>query len=148
MEITFPGGAAVHAHIGDFCIRTDQPVANGGEDTAPSPFDLFLASLGTCAGFYALRFCQERQVPSTGLKLSLEAERDADRHRLVRVRLKLNLPDDFPEKYRRAIVRAIDQCSVKRAILDPPEFDIVTQVCGPVTSMKTGGDRTHREPGK
>lgn len=127
MEISFPGGAVVQAHLDAFCIRTDQPPANGGGSTAPSPFDLFLASLGTCAGFYALRFCQERQLPSAGLRLLLETERDDARHRLAKVRLTLILPSAFPEKYRRAIVRAVDQCSVKRTLLDPPEFDIVTR---------------------
>ncbi len=126
MEITFPGGVAVNAHFDGFCVRTDQPKGNGGENQAPAPFDLFLASLGTCAGFYALRFCQERKLPNEGLKLFLETERDIEKHRLTRIRLLVQLPPGFPEKYRRAIIRAINQCSVKRAILDPPDFDVVT----------------------
>jgi ribosomal protein S12 methylthiotransferase accessory factor len=126
MEITFPGGLAVDARFDGFCVRTDQPVDYGGENSAPAPFDLFLVSIGTCAGFFALRFCQERELPTEGLKLTLETERDAERHRMSKIRLIIHLPTGFPEKYRRAIIRATNQCSVKRAILDPPEFDVVT----------------------
>jgi ribosomal protein S12 methylthiotransferase accessory factor len=125
MKITFPGGVAVHADFDGFCIRTDQPKTGGGEGSAPAPFDLFMASLGTCAGFYALRFCQERQLPTRGLKLTLDWERDVPGHRLSKIRLALYLPPEFPEKYRRAVIRAVNQCSVKRTILDPPEFEVV-----------------------
>jgi len=126
MEITFPGGVAVEARFADFTVRTDQPFAYGGQNSAPAPFDLFLASLGTCAGLFVLLFCQERQLPTAGLKLTLETERDTEKHRLNKVRMAIHLPPEFPEKYRRAVVRAANQCSVKRVILDPPEFEIAT----------------------
>jgi len=84
-----------------------------------------MASLGTCAGFYALRFCQERQLPTGGLSLTLDWERDVAGHRLSKIRLALSLPAEFPEKYRQAVIRAVNQCSVKRTILDPPEFEVV-----------------------
>jgi ribosomal protein S12 methylthiotransferase accessory factor len=127
LEISFPGGVAVEASYKGFTIRTDQPEAAGGAKSAPSPFDLFLASLGTCAGYFALRFCQERRIDTTGLRLSLEAKRDAERHRLSRVCLTLHLPPGFPERYGSALIRATDQCTVKRAILDPPEFEVVAR---------------------
>ncbi len=123
MEITFPGGVAVAACHESFSILTDQPEANGGGNSAPSPFVLFLGSVGTCAGFFALRFCQQRQIDTVGLKLSLEHERDEDNHRLASIRIAVTLPENFPEKYRGAILKAIDQCAVKRAILDPPQFE-------------------------
>jgi putative redox protein len=126
MEITFPGGVAVNAAYKGFTIPTDQPEANGGSNSAPSPFDLFLGSLGACAGFFALRFCQQREIDTTGMKLTLETERDPDSHRVSQVRIAIHLPPDFPEKYRKAIVRTTDQCSVKRHILEPPEFEVVT----------------------
>jgi len=126
MEIVFPGGVAVEARHKGFSVRTDQPEAAGGENSAPSPFDLFLVSLGTCAGYFALRFCQERQIDTTGMTLSLETERDAERHRLARVRIVVGLPTGFPEKYRAALLRAADQCTVKRTLIDPPAFEITT----------------------
>jgi len=124
MEITFPGGMAIEASHESFTIRTDQPAENGGDGSAPSPFVLFLASLGTCAGYYALAFCQQRQIDSTGLKLNLNWERDNELHRLTRVDIEMTLPAEFPAKYQPAIRKAIDQCTVKRTILDPPEFSV------------------------
>lgn len=126
MEITFPGGVRVNAHYGSFDITTDQPEKNGGENSAPSPFDLFLFSLGTCAGFFALRFCQQRQLSTEGMRLSMSSEFNAETKRLDRVEITLTLPEGFPEKYRSAILRATDQCAVKRALVDPPEIALVT----------------------
>lgn len=123
MEISFPGGVAVEARFDGHVVRTDQPTPLGG-GSAPSPFDLFLASLGTCAGFYALRFCQERGITTEGLGTALETERDPDTRKLVRIAVTLTLPPGFPEKYREAIVRAADQCAVKKAILSPPELPV------------------------
>jgi ribosomal protein S12 methylthiotransferase accessory factor len=108
-----------------FWIRTDQPVAAGGGGAAPSPFDLFLASIGTCVGFYVLRFCQERNLDADGLALSVTPERDAAGKHVRRIRIEIVLPPAFPERYREAILRAADQCAVKRHLVDPPQFDIV-----------------------
>jgi ribosomal protein S12 methylthiotransferase accessory factor len=126
MTINFPGGAAVTASYKGFEVRTDQPAENGGANSAPSPFDLFVASLGTCAGFYALSFCQQRHLSTAGMELVVDIDRSPVSKRLDRVTINLRLPDGFPEKYRAAIVRATDQCTVKRALLDPPEIVITT----------------------
>jgi putative redox protein len=125
MDIIFPGGQQVDAFQEGFWIRTDQPVAQGGTASAPSPFDLFLASIGTCAGLYALRFCQQRNLDAEGLSLSVTPERDASGKRVVRIRIEITLPPEFPEKYREAILRAVDQCAVKRHLAEPPRFDVV-----------------------
>jgi ribosomal protein S12 methylthiotransferase accessory factor len=126
MEISFPGGVQVNAQYKGFEIATDQPEKSGGKNAAPSPFDLFLVSLGTCAGFYALRFCQQRELPITGMRLVLSSERNPETKRLDRVAITLHLPEGFPEKYRGAIIRATDQCAVKKALVDPPEIQVVT----------------------
>lgn len=125
MEISFPGGLQVEALHEGFRIRTDQPVAQGGGGGSPSPFDLFLASIGTCAGFYALRFCQQRDLDTEGLALSLEPERDAGGKQVIRIRITIALPQAFPERYRDALRRAVDQCAVKRHLAEPPQFEIV-----------------------
>lgn len=124
MEMTFPGGLVVEASVNGFSIRTDQPAAAGGEGSAPSPFDLYLASLGTCAGFFALRFCQQRDLATEGLTLSMDWERDPETRLPVKVSLRIGLPQDFPEKYKGAIIRATDQCAVKRSIFSPPDFEV------------------------
>lgn len=132
MEITFPGGVAVDAGFKGFTVHTDQP-APLGEGGGPQPFDLFLAAIGTCAGFYAVRFCQERQISTTGLRLRLATEKDPVTNRLGLVRIAIELPAGFPEKYHAAIIRATEQCSVKRSIATPPRFE--TEVVVPAATL-------------
>lgn len=122
--ISFPGGVAVDATYGAHSIHTDQPVDSGGADSAMSPFDLFFASIATCMGFYALRFCQQRNIPTEGLGLVLDPIRDEQGKRVIIVHVALELPAGFPEKYRAAIERAIDHCAVKQHILEPPRFEV------------------------
>jgi ribosomal protein S12 methylthiotransferase accessory factor len=124
MNIIFPGGLRVDALHEGFWIRTDQPVAQGGSGAAPSPFDLFLASIGACAGFYALRFCQQRNLDTEGLSLSVTPQKADDGKRVARIRIEIALPPAFPEKYRKAIIRAVDQCAVKRHLEEPPQIDV------------------------
>jgi len=124
MDIRFPGGLRVDALHEGFWVRTDQPIGAGGAGAAPSPFDPFLASIGTCAGFYALRFCQQRNLDTEGLGLTLSLERGPEGKHIARIRIEIALPANFPEKYRDALLRAVDQCAVKRHILEPPVFEI------------------------
>lgn len=128
MQIRFPGGAAVEARYRGHTVLTDQPERAGGRDSAPTPFDLFLASIATCAGYYALEFCRQRGIPTDELGVSLEPVRDPERKRVGTVRLRVTLPPEFPEKYQRAILRAIDQCSVKRHIVEPPAFEVISRI--------------------
>lgn len=125
MRISFPGRLRVEADFQGFNVATDQSFAHGGEQSAPEPFDLFLASLGTCAGLFALRFCENRNLDTTGLGLLLTSVRDPQQPRVETIRLEIQLPPHFPPKYHDAIVRAADQCTVKRHILQPPAFEIV-----------------------
>ncbi|HEX6086918.1 MAG TPA: OsmC family protein [Thermoanaerobaculia bacterium] len=124
VTVSFPGGVAVDATYKGQTVRTDQPAAAGGADSAMSPFDLFLASIATCMGFYALRFCQERSLSTEGLGLTLEPIRDEQAKRVALVHVELVLPPAFPEKYRPAIERAVDHCAVKKHILEPPRFEL------------------------
>ena len=127
VQVSFPGGKRVDAKIGEFDILTDQSVQSGGEASAPEPFDLFLASIATCAGIYALSFCKSRDISTEGMSLSMEHERDDQKKMISHMTLHLNLPDEFPEKYRAGVVRAMEQCAVKKHMLDAPEFVIDTR---------------------
>lgn len=127
MKITFPGGPAslaVDAEYKGFTIHTDQPADHGGGGTAPAPFDLFLASLGTCAGLYVLRFCQQRGIPTQGLGLNLKTAKDPEGKRIDAIRIEIQLPEGFPDRYRDAVIRAADQCAVKKHIAEPPRFEL------------------------
>jgi len=124
MTITFPGGKRVDAELDGFTVRTDQKVANGGDGSAPEPFSIFLASIGTCAGIYVLGFCQARRIPTEGIRLIESAEFDPETHRLKQVRIDIQVTPEFPAKYLTAVTHLANNCAVKRAIFDPPEFVI------------------------
>ena len=128
MLIDFPGGARVDAHFGSFTVRTDQPPHGGGDDSAPTPFSTFLASLGTCAGIYVLGFCRQRGIPTDGLRLIQKNEVDPVTGMVTKIQLDIQLPPAFPEKYKAAVIRAAEQCAVKKHIEHPPEFAIQTSV--------------------
>jgi ribosomal protein S12 methylthiotransferase accessory factor len=134
MTITFPGGARVDAQFGPHTIRTDQPPKGGGEDSAPTPFALFLASMGTCAGIYVLGFCKQRGIPTEGIRLTQRTERDPATGMVATVRVDIEVPPDFPEKYRDALVRVADQCAVKKHLQHPPRIDVQTVVTDAVGS--------------
>jgi ribosomal protein S12 methylthiotransferase accessory factor len=124
MTVSFPGGVAVDATFKGHTVHTDQPEKAGGANSAMSPFDLFLASIATCMGYYALRFCQERALSTEGLGLTLEPIRDEENKRVAILRIHLALPAGFPEKYHQAIERAVDHCAVKNHMLAPPQFEL------------------------
>ena len=122
MVIDFPGGTRVDAHFGNFVVQTDQPPSS----SAPTPFDMFLASIGTCAGIYVLGFCRQRGLPTEGMKIVQREERDPQTGRVGRVVLDIQLPASFPEKYHQAVIQSAQLCAVKKHLEHPPVFDIVT----------------------
>lgn len=125
IRIAFPGGKRVDAAFGAHVVHTDQPADLGGEDAHPAPFDLFLASLATCAGIYVLGFCQARGIPTEGLTLVQRHELDQETKLPRRIVLEIGFPPDFPEKYKPAVVRAAEGCKVKKAIAAKPELVVV-----------------------
>ena len=125
IAVTFPGGKRVDARMGEFVVRTDQPKAGGGEESAVAPYDLFLASIATCAGIYVLGFCQARGLPTDGISLKQRVEYDPDTKLARHVHLELELPPTFPEKYRAAVVRAAEGCKVKKTLAAPPTIEVV-----------------------
>jgi ribosomal protein S12 methylthiotransferase accessory factor len=133
MEIFFPGGKRVDARVRDFVVHTDQTAERGGENSAPTPFELFLTSLGTCAGIYVLSFCQSHNIPTEGIRLLQRAERNPSTGMLERIEMEILLPADFPPKYRAAVVRSADLCTVKKHLDQPPSFSIITRLEAPVS---------------
>ena len=127
MEISFPGGKKVDANFKGFTINTDQPVFSGGENSAPAPFDYFLASIGTCAGIYVLSFCQQRGIATDNIKIVEKIIPDATGRGIGTIALEIQVPSDFPEQYKEAVIRSADLCAVKKYINNPPKFDISTK---------------------
>jgi ribosomal protein S12 methylthiotransferase accessory factor len=128
MEITFGGGKVVIAHSHGHIIKTDQPVSGGGQNTAPSPFELFLASIGTCAGIYVKSFCDNRSIPTEKIKIVQSTEFDEETGLPTNIKLDIKLPSDFPEKYKEAVISVAELCKVKKSMAAPPVFEVVTSV--------------------
>ena len=128
LVIDFPGGARVDAHFGGFTVKTDQPPHGGGENSAPAPFGVFLASIGTCAGIYVLGFCKQRGLPTDGIRIIQKVQSNPMSGMVDNIALEIQVPASFPAKYYDALVRSADQCAVKKHLENPPKFNVYTVV--------------------
>lgn len=126
MEIYLGEKQKVTAKYKGFELITDQPEKAGGDNEALAPFDLFLLSIGTCAGWYVKSFCQKRDLSEEGIRVTQKHHFNTEKRLIDRIDIKIHLPESFPDKYRDAVIKAAGQCTVKKHILDAPEFDIVT----------------------
>jgi putative redox protein len=124
LMIDFPGGARVDAHFGDFTIQTDQPP----EASAPTPFAIFLASIGTCAGIYVLEFCQRRGLPVEGIRILERVTRDPATGMVGKIDIEIQVPPNFPEKYLPALINSAELCTVKKHLENPPKIEVSTLV--------------------
>jgi putative redox protein len=126
MEITFDGGKIITAHSRGHHIITDQPSDSGGGDNGPTPFELYLASIGTCAGVYVKSFCDNRKIDTDNIKIIQETHYNKETGLPVSITLDIKLPAGFPEKYKTALISVAELCKVKKSIANPPEFQIIT----------------------
>ena len=124
MKVEFSGGKRVTSTYKDFTVETDQPQGEGGDGSAPEPFDLFLSSIGTCAGVYIVYFCESRSIPIDGITLNLGFRQNEQSHLVETIDMAIHLPPAFPKKYRKAVIRAAEMCTVKRTLLNPPEIRV------------------------
>ncbi len=122
MLIDFPGGSRVDAHFGDFTVRTDQPPVA----SAPTPFAVFLSSIGTCAGIYVLGFCRQRNLSAEGIRILERVHSNPYNGMVEKIDLEIQVPPTFPEKYRDSLIRSAELCAVKKHLEKPPQFDITT----------------------
>jgi ribosomal protein S12 methylthiotransferase accessory factor len=129
MMIDFPGGARVDAHFGPFTVKTDQAAAGGGGGSAPTPFEMFLSSIGTCAGIYVLGFCQKRSLPVEGIQIIQRIHRDPSTGMVAKIDLEIQAPPTFPEKYLSSLVRSAELCLVKKHLEQPPVFEVTARTC-------------------
>ena len=123
MMIDFPGGLRVDAHFGPFTVQTDQPPAA----SAPTPFATFLASIGTCAGIYVLGFCQQRGLPTEGIRIIQRMHSNPFNGLVQKIDLEIQVPPTFPEKYRPSLIRSAELCAVKKHFENPPSFEVTTK---------------------
>ena len=124
MIIDFPGGQKVDAHFRGHTVQTDQPT----DDTAPMPFELFLASIGTCAGIYVLGFCRQRNLPTEGIRIIQHNHPNPATGMMDHIELEIQVPPSFPEQYHAALIRSAELCKVKKTLEHPPTFDVMTKI--------------------
>lgn len=131
MIIDFPSGAKVDAHFGGFCVATDQRPHDGGEGSAPTPFEVFLSSIGTCAGIYVLGFCRQRNLPTDGIRIVQRVHLNRATGMVEKIELEIQVPPTFPAQYRSALIRSAELCKVKKTLEQPPQFEIITREIEP-----------------
>jgi putative redox protein len=122
--IDFPGGSRVDAHFENFTVPTDQPPAA----SAATPFDVFLASIGTCAGIYVLGFCQQRGLSTNGIQIVQRMHSNLLSGMIDQIDLEILVPPTFPDKYRDSLIRSAELCKVKKHLEKPPKFKISARV--------------------
>ena len=129
MEITvkLAGNKKVTAEFDGYRVVSDQPKEDGGEALGPAPFDLFLASIATCAGYFVQSFCQTRGIPTDDILIVQSSEWDDEVHLIRKIDLEVRLPASFPEKYRASVIAAVNQCTVKKHLQQPPQIQVVTR---------------------
>lgn len=124
LTVTLDGNKKVSAHWKGFTITTDQPESAGGENSAPTPFDLFLASIGCCAGIFVKGFCDQREISTEGMEIVQHMKWDNEQKVMTDFDIEIRLPEGFPEKYKEAVVHTAELCTVKRHFKNIPSFSV------------------------
>lgn len=120
--VDFPGGSRVDAHFGNFIVPTDQPPMA----SAPTPFAVFLSSIGTCAGIYVLGFCRQRNISTEGVQIVQRVHSNPISGMVDKIDLEIQVPAGFPDRYRNSLIRSAELCAVKKHLENPPQFEITT----------------------
>lgn len=118
MQITFAEGDRVDAEFKGLRVITDQ------DGSAPSPFSLFLASIGTCAGIYVSQFCRKRGIPTEKVRIRQVSHWNRETRMVDKIELDIEVPPDFPEQYREPVIRSAQLCAVKKHLEVPPEIAV------------------------
>ncbi len=114
----------VNAHFKNFVISSDQPIEGGGDNSAPSPFDLFFASTALCAGFFMKEYCVRRNISTDGIVIVQENSAQGDDYYKQEIVVKVKFPESISDKDRVGILRAAEGCTVKKVINNIPVFKI------------------------
>jgi len=126
MEIYFNGKKQVFANVNGHTIKTDQAKQSGGDGEFPEPFTMFLAALGTCAGIYVKSFCDQRGIDSTNIRLKQAQSFNPDKKIIDQIEIKIEIPQDFPEKYEKALIHTASLCAVKRHLKEDIKVEVKT----------------------
>ena len=126
IKVTLEGGKRVSTRIGDHLVMTDQPARHGGENSAPAPYDLFVASIGTCAGFYVQSYCESKGIDSSGIEITVSLRHDPETKKTKGFVTTIHVPEELPEKLHSALKKVAERCAVTKTIMNNPEFIVET----------------------
>ncbi len=105
-------------------ILCDQPAENGGEDSGMTPPELLLASLGSCAAFYAVQYLKTRNLAETGVEVTVTAEKLKQPARLGNFGVRVVCPLALTEDQTEGLMRSVHHCLIHNTLLAPPEIKI------------------------
>lgn len=124
LRVSYQGGDRFTAAVRGHEIPVDQPVEDGGEDTAATPTELLVASLATCVAFYARRYLRRHELPTDGLEVSVDWDLVKGPARLGPVTIKVTVPDGVPDERREPLLTMAKHCTVHNTLVQAPEIDI------------------------
>jgi ribosomal protein S12 methylthiotransferase accessory factor len=122
IEVNLLNNQKLEASFGNFRIISDQMKSAGGDEEMPEPFDYFLASMPLCAAFYVRSFCNSRNISTKGIKIIQNNQKLQEKYK-QKISISIELPNDFPDKYKKTIIRAAESCTVKKVIQAGVEFE-------------------------
>ena len=124
VSVGYPGETKFEVAARGHRVICDQPIDNGGADEGMSPPEFLLASLATCAGYYAAQYLKTRRVPAEDLKVRVTGQNAAQPARLASFEIEVTAagPD---ERHRAGILRAVKSCLIHNTLLGAPSVEIV-----------------------
>ena len=127
VNIHFLSGTKYEVDARGHKVICDQPVDGGGEDAGMTPPEFLLASLGTCAMYYAANYLKIHQVAADGMRVRVEADKASGPARLSVFRIEVELPEGLSEKDVEGARRAAEKCLVKNTLLMTPEIELTVR---------------------
>ena len=105
-------------------ILCDQPVESGGEDSGMTPPELLLASLGSCAAFYAVEYLRTRNLARSGVEVRVNADKLKQPARIGNFRIHVAYPVTLTEEHSEGLMRSVKHCLIHSTLLSPSEIAI------------------------
>lgn len=105
-------------------LTVDQPVEDGGGDSAPTPTELFVSSLASCVAFYVRRYLARHELPTEGLSVSADYSLATRPARVGEVSIRIHLPGGVPTGKREALLAVASHCTVHNSLEQPPSVSI------------------------
>jgi len=124
VRVTHLGGDRFDINVRGHVIRTDQPASDGGEDTGPTPTELFIASLAGCVAFYARRYLDRHDLPTDGLAVEADFRMGSRPARVARIEVRLTIPAGVPAERREALLAVASHCTVHNSLMTTPEISV------------------------